>query len=40
MGEVLCDGFDLTMLNPSDRKGHDTYFIVAIKNKKMGFIPT
>ena len=26
MGEVLCDGFNLAVLNPSDRKGHDTYF--------------
>ena len=23
--EVLCDGFDLTVLDPSDRKGNDTY---------------
>ena len=38
MGEVLCDGFDLAVLNPSDRRGHDTYCIVAIKDKKMGFI--
>jgi hypothetical protein len=38
MGEVLCDGFDLAVLNPSDRKGHDTYCIAAIKGKTMGFI--
>ena len=38
MGEVLCDGFGLALLNSSDRKGHDTYFIVAIKGKMMGFI--
>ena len=38
MGEVLCDGFGLAVLNPSDRKGHDTYCIVAIKGKMMGFI--
>ena len=38
MGEVLCDGFDLAVLNPSGRKGHETYCIVAIKDKKMGFI--
>ena len=38
MGEVLCNGFDLAVLNPSDRKGHDTYCIIAIKDKKMGFI--
>ena len=38
MGEVLCDGFGLALLNPSDRKGHDTYCITAIKGKTMGFI--
>ena len=26
------------MLDPSDRKGNDTYCIVANKDKKMGFI--
>ena len=36
--EVLCSGFDLTVLDPSDRKGNDTYCIVAIEDKKMGFI--
>ena len=25
MGELLCDGFDLAVLNPGDRRGHDTY---------------
>jgi hypothetical protein len=38
MGEVHCDGFGLAVLNPSDRKGHDTYSIAAIKGKTMGFI--
>ena len=38
MGDVLCNGFDLAVLNPSDSRGHDTYCIVAIKDKKMGFI--
>ena len=38
MGEVICDGFDLAVLKPSDRKGHDMYCIVAIKDKKVGFI--
>ena len=38
MGEVLRFGFNLAVLNPSDRKGTDTYFIVSIKDKKMGFI--
>ena len=37
MGEVLCNGFDLAVLNLSDRRGHDMYCIVAIKGKKMGF---
>ena len=35
---MLCEGFDLAVLNPSDRKGNDTYCIVAIEDKKMGFI--
>ena len=38
MGEVLCNGFDLAVLNPNDRKGTDTYCIVAIEDKKMGFM--
>ena len=38
MEEVLSFGFILVVLNPSDRKGNDTYCIVAIKDKKMGFI--
>ena len=38
MGEVLSFGFNLAVLDPSDRKGNDTYCIVAIKDKKMGFI--
>ena len=38
MGEVLCIGFNLVVLNPSDGKGHDPYSIVAIKDKKMRFI--
>ena len=38
MGEVLSFGFNLAMLDPSDEKGNDTYCIVAIKDKKMGFI--
>ena len=37
MGEVLSFGFNLTVLDPSDRKGNDTYGIVAIEDKKMGF---
>ena len=38
MGEVFFNGFDLAVLNPSDGRGHDTYCIVAIKDKNMGFI--
>ena len=37
MGEVLSFGFNLAVLDPSDRKGNDTYCIVAIEDKKMGF---
>ena len=37
MGEVLSFGFNLAVLDPSDRKGNDTYCIVAIKDKKIGF---
>ena len=38
MGQVLSFGFNLAVLDPSDRKGNDTYCIVAIEDKKMGFI--
>ena len=38
MGEVLSFGFNLAVLDPSDRKGNDTYCIVAIEDNKMGFI--
>ena len=38
MGEVLSFGFNLAVLDPSDRKETGTYCIVAIKDKKMGFI--
>ena len=38
MGEVLSFGFSLALLDPSDRTGNDTYCIVAIEDKKMGFI--
>ena len=36
MGEVLSFGFNLLVLGPSDRKGNDTYCIVAIEDKNMG----
>ena len=38
MEEVLSFGSNLAVLDPSDRKGTDTYCIVAIEDKKMGFI--
>ena len=38
MGEVLSFGFNLAVLDSSDSKGNDTYCIVAIEDKKMGFI--
>ena len=38
MGEVLIFGFNVAVLDPSDRKGNYMYCIVAIKDKKMGFI--
>ena len=37
MGEVLSFGFNLAVLDPSDRKANDTYCIVDIEDKKMGF---
>ena len=36
MGEVLTFGSNLAVLDPSDRRGNDMYFIVAIEDKKMG----
>ena len=38
MGEVLSFGFNLAVLDPSDSRGNDTYYIVAIEDKKIGFI--
>ena len=38
MGEVLIFGFNLAVPDPSDRRGTDMYCIVAIEDKKMGFI--
>ena len=37
MGEVLSFGLNLAVLDPSDRKGNNTYCIVAIEDNKMGF---
>ena len=28
LGEVLCDGFNLVVLNPSDRRRHDTHCVL------------
>ena len=36
MGEVLSFGFNLVVLDPSDRRGTNMYCIVAIDDKKMG----
>ena len=36
MGEVLSFGLNLAVLDPSDRRGTDTYCIVAIEHNKMG----
>ena len=38
MGEVLSFGFNFVVLDPSDRKGNDAHCIVAVEDKKMGFI--
>ena len=38
MEEVLSFRFNLALLDPSDRRGSDTYCIVATEDKKMGFI--
>ena len=37
MGEVLSFGFNLVVLDPSNRKGDDMYCIVSIEDNKMGF---
>ena len=37
MGEVLSFGVNLAVLDHSDRRGTDTYCIVAIEDNKMGF---
>ena len=31
--EVLCSGFDLTVLDPSDRRGTDTYVSLLLRIK-------
>ena len=40
MGEVLYNGFDLAVLNPSDRRGHDTYvsLLLRVKNGVYSYV--
>ena len=34
--EVLCDGFDLTVLDPSDRRGTGTYVSLLLRITRWG----
>ena len=34
--KVLCSGFDLTVLDPSDRRGTDTYVSLLLRIKRWG----
>ena len=34
--EVLCDGFDLTVLDPSDKKGNDMYVSLLLRITRWG----
>ena len=34
--EVLCSGFDLTVLDPGDRRGTDTYVSLLLRIKRWG----
>ena len=38
--EVLCSGFYLTVLDPSDRRGTDTYVSLLLRIKRWGSIST
>ena len=38
--EVLCDGFDLVVFSPSDRRGSEARIIISIKDNKTGSIST
>ena len=38
--EVICDGFDRVVFFPSDRRAARHVLIIAIKDNKMGSIPT
>ena len=33
---MLCVGFDLAVLNPSDKKGHDTYVSLLLRIPRWG----
>ena len=34
--ELLCDGFDLTVLDPSDRRGTDMYVSLPLRITRWG----
>ena len=34
--EVLCDGFDLTVLDPTNRRGNDTYVSLPLRITRCG----
>ena len=36
MGRGACDGFDLTVLNPSDKRGNDTYVSLILRVTRWG----
>ena len=36
--DVLCSGFDLTVLDPSDGKGTDTYVSLLLRIKAWGLV--
>ena len=38
--EVLCSGFDLMVLDPSDRRGTDTYVSLLLRIRRRGSIST
>ena len=37
--EVICSGFDLTVLDPSDKKANDTYVSLLLRIKQWGLFP-
>ena len=36
--EVLCDGFDLMVLDPSDKRGTDTYASLLLRIKRWVYL--